>query len=362
MSKRLFQNKAADQEGVGSWWQAADGSAADAGGIGKGPAGVWRHEAAASIRRRSETASKPRVVFLLQVTLGALGAAATILAFVVGLRRVTWGLPSGASLLEACQRFVPETSAGSLAVLALGGLSFAVVALTLRSGLRRVQGSRAVVRALRVVEARRIGASEVRVFEHQAALAFCAGLLRPRIYLSTATLSALSGDELDAVIAHEQHHVRQRDPLRFVIAGVLADGLFFAPALRQIADRYAALAELAADRAAVRVLRGDAAPLASALLAFERADPAVVGIAPERVDHLLGETPRWELPCALLAWTLVLIGGIVAIALRLQTAAEDPVNLPLMATQLCMVAMAVVPLAVVGGSLLGARGLRRRRW
>ena len=217
------------------------------------------------------------------------------------------------------------------------------------------------MRALRLVEIRQVGPTEVRVFEHRSALAFCAGLVRPRVYVSTATLATLSGDELDAVTAHEQHHVRQRDPLKVFLAGVLADGLFFVPALRQVAARYASLAELAADRAALRVLRGDAAPLASALLAFERADPAVVGIAPERVDHLLGEAPRWELPSALLAWTLVMIGGVVAITLRVQSTAQDPVNLPLMAAQFCMVLMAVVPLVIVGGSLLGARRLLTRR-
>lgn len=48
----------------------------------------------------------------------------------------------------------------------------------------------------------------------------------------------------------------------------------------RLSRRYAALAELAADRAAVRASRDDVAPLASALLSFEAADPAVVGIAP----------------------------------------------------------------------------------
>ena len=305
---------------------------------------------------------KAPAVFLLQVAVGALAAAVAVLAFVVGLSRITLDAPPVQTLVDACRRLVPQLDAASLAVLGLGGLSFAVVALTIRSGFRRARASRAVVRSLRTVDRRRIGTADVHVFQHGSALAFCAGLLRPRIYVSTGTLAALSVDELDAVIAHEQHHARQRDPLRVFIAGVLADGLFFAPALKYVAERYGALAELAADRAAVRIHRGDASPLASALLAFERADPAVVGIAPERVDHLLGDRPGWELPFAMLGWTLVMTAGLAAVALRVDAAAQDPLNLPLLVAQFCMLLMAILPLALVGGGTLGIRRrLRRRR-
>lgn len=304
--------------------------------------------------------AKVSTVFVLQLALGAFGASAILFALFVGLGQVTFTMPSAQSLAEACQRFVPALDARSIAVLALGGFSFAVVAVTVRSGVRRARASRAVVRSLRVLERRRVGTTTVHVFAHRSALAFCAGLLRPQVYVSTETLRALTADELEAVIAHEQHHARQHDPLRVFIANVIADGLFFAPALRRVAERYSALAELAADRAAVRARRGDASSLASALLAFESADPAVVGIAPERVDHLLGDAPQWALPLAMVAWGVTLMVGVAAVALRLETVAADPINLPLLAAQFCMLLMALVPIAAVGGSALGARRLFRR--
>lgn len=304
--------------------------------------------------------AKARVVFALQLALGALGFAAVGLGVVVGLGHLSFGLPPTKALLEACSQIVPDLDLRSVVVLSLGGLSFAVMARTVASGIRRVRASRAVVRPLRLVDRRQVGDAPVEVFSHPSPLAFCTGLLRPRIYVSTGTLEALDAAELDAVIAHEQHHARKCDPLRIFVADVLSDGLFFAPALRRLADRYAALAELAADRAAVRAHREDPAPLASALLAFESADPAVVGIAAERVDHLLGDTPRWDLPVALAAWAVTMIAGVVALALFVSAAAQAPLNVPLLVAQSCMVVIAAVPLAIVAGGMLGGRRIVAR--
>jgi Zn-dependent protease with chaperone function len=303
---------------------------------------------------------KAQAVFALQVLLGTLGFAAVGLGVIVGVGHLSFGLPPTTALLEACRRLLPDLGVGSAAVLALGGLSVAVLARTVTSGIRRLRASRAVVRALEPFERRHVGGATVQVFSHASVLAFCAGLLKPRIYVSTGTIGALDASELEAVIAHEQHHACKRDPLRVFVAGVVSDGLFFAPALRRLADRYAALAELAADRAAVRIHRDDPGPLASALLAFESADPAVVGIAPERVDHLLGDAPRWNLPVALGAWGLMMIGGVAALAVLVEAAAQAPVNVPLLLAQSCMVVLVAVPVLIVAGGMVSRRRLASR--
>ena len=289
-----------------------------------------------------------------------LGFTAIALGVVVGLGHLSWRLPSATALLEACSQFIPSLTVRSVGVLALGGLSLAVMARTVASGIRRMRASRAVVRAIQPVDTRKIGTATVNVFDHASALAFCAGLLRPRIYVSTGTIDALDGPELRAVIAHERHHASKRDPLRVFLTGVVSDGLFFAPALQRLAARHAALAEVAADRAAVRAHRDDPSPLASALLALESADPAVVGIAPERVDHLLGHTPRWDLPLALAGWALTMIVGVAALAIFVGTVADAPINVPLLAAQSCMVVMTLVPLIMVAGGFLGGRRLTVR--
>ena len=226
--------------------------------------------------------------------------------------------------------------------------------------MRQLRATRRLFKTLQLLGPAPTG--DATLFAGDGPQAFCSGLIRPRIYVSTGALEALEPEELDAVLAHEAHHARYRDPLRIFFARVLSDSLFFLPVLRRLADRYAALAELAADAAAVGRHRGDTRPLAAALLAFdERASTAVVGIAPERVDHLLGERPRWELPLALLAWATVVVLALVVVALRIEQAtAHAAVSLPLVAAQLCMVAMAAAPLAVGGGALLASRRLLGR--
>jgi beta-lactamase regulating signal transducer with metallopeptidase domain len=306
--------------------------------------------------------SKARSIFGLQIAVGAIGLGVTGLALFVALTALTLDAPSSAALVEACRSFVlPQLSFGSGAALVLGSIAFAVLALAARSAVRQVVVRRRFLRTLDVCGPAPAG--DATLFIDQRPQAFCAGLLRPRIYISTGALRALAPEELEAVLAHEAHHARYRDPIRILLARMLSESLFFLPVLRRLADRYAALAEIAADAAAVRRHGGDTRPLAAALLAFdEQVSSPMVGIAPERVDHLLGERPRWELPVALLAWAMVVVLALVIVAVRTaQATAHAAVSLPLIAAELCMVAMAVAPLAVGAAALLGSRRILRRR-
>ncbi|MBU0536927.1 MAG: M48 family metalloprotease [Gammaproteobacteria bacterium] len=45
-------------------------------------------------------------------------------------------------------------------------------------------------------------------------LAWCAGLLRPQVYLSSGLLTSLSAEQLRIIVAHEQTHAIRRDNLR----------------------------------------------------------------------------------------------------------------------------------------------------
>ncbi len=303
---------------------------------------------------------KARAVFLLQVSLGVAGVASVGLALAAAVGGVSLRPPSPEALWAACQAVViPDVSVAGALSLVLGVLSFAVIGLALTSAWRQLRASRRFVRALDIVERRSVDDIMVAVADEQQPVAFCAGLISPRIYVSTGALAALDGDELQAVVTHERHHARQRDLLRIFVARVLADALFFLPAARRLGERYASLAELAADRAAVRAA-GHAGPLASALLSFEAANPAVVGIAPERVDHLMGQRAAWELPLVLLAWSSIALVAVAAVALRVSATASPDLNVPLLFAQSCMLAMAVAPLAI-GGFLLARARIRSAR-
>jgi len=280
------------------------------------------------------------------------------LSLIMTQTALSFDVASAAALAEACRSFtLPDASVAGAASLTLGSSAVAVMMLACRSAIRQLRASRRFLRTL-TISGR--GPHDAVLFDDARPLAFCAGLLRPRIYLSTGAVLALNAGELDAVVAHEAHHARLRDLLRVLIARVFSEALFFLPAMRRLAQRYTALTELAADGAAVRA-RG-AQSLASALLAFEAADPVVVGIAPERVDHLLGDRPAWELPRALIAWALVALTTVAVVAVRLEAAeGMSPLNVPMFVAGLCMVAMAVLPLVLGAVALLGGGRLLATR-
>lgn len=305
--------------------------------------------------------SKARVVLALQLSLGCAGIAATAMALLLASSSVTFSVASWHQVAQACRAFVlPQLSAGSILALILGIVALAVLLLAAHSALSQICASRRFLRRLVVLDTAPEPGGPT-IFESSEPLAFCAGYLRPRIYVSTGALAALEPEELMAVLAHERHHACSRDPLRLFVARMLASSLFFLPALRRLTERAAALAELDADAAAVRGSAGDRRPLAGALLAFdERSSSAVVGIAAERVDHLMGEPVRWHLPVAVMLWTAALGALIVAVEVRAaQVDQVDMVSLPLLAAELCMFAMAAAPIVLGTGALLAGRRATR---
>jgi hypothetical protein len=236
-------------------------------------------------------------------------------------------------------------AAGVLFALAAAGLATISIAIRASWGQRRAH--REFVGHLSVVGPL-AGRPAVTVIADPRPQAFCTGYLRPSIYVSRGTLELLSDPELDAVLAHEHHHSRARDPLRFACGRILSRALFFVPALRALCERDAELAEVSADRAAVEASGGQRAPLAAALLAFDgRGDPGTGGVSPERIDSLLGEPFRRELPWRSAAASLGLLCGIGLTIWRIGeiASAHATLSLPILSSQPCLV---ITLLALVG--------------
>lgn len=300
-----------------------------------------------------------RRFYRVSLVLGAAGAAVAMLAVLVAVRSLSLGAPSAATLLQACQEVVfSGQTLISAAVLALAGIGLSVLGLAVRSMVRQYRAQRRVLSRLPVQYETAYRGTPVTVFAHESPEAFCAGLLRPRVYLSSAALQTVEDRELSAVIEHETHHCHRRDPLRILTVQVLSDCLFFLPVMRHLRERYCTLAELAADEAAMTV-GADRGSLAAALLVFAEGPTGVVGIAPERVDQLLGEGPRWELPVSLLAGALVTLAGLAGIAMTLaHTASPGGMSVAALSAQACMIAMVVVPV-MLGVTLVA---ITRRGW
>jgi Zn-dependent protease with chaperone function len=304
------------------------------------------------------TSAKRLYRFVLLVA--ALGVAVVTAAAIIALGNVTLSPQSSHAFFSACRRLiVPELSVEGLATLVMALVGIIAVVSGGRSLVRQLRAQGRYRAALRIRGTRRINGLDVAVVDDDDPQAFCAGLLRPTIFVSTGAIECLTASEMRAVIAHERHHLVRRDPARILLARTLADTLFFLPVVKRLSRRYEQLAEVAADDASLTSATGRG-PLASALLAFgERGtESIVVGITPERVDHLLGAAPRWQLPRALLAVSLAAAAALVAIAMALSMAGSpDRLNLSMLLASSCMLLMVGVPLAL----LLAARFVARPR-
>ena len=304
--------------------------------------------------------SGPRGLYGLQVTVAGAGLAGCALVLAAGVSRVRLAPAAAHRLNVGGARFTyPAANAAAVALLALAALGVAVLFASLRGAWRQVRAHRRLLHALPIVGPLPSHPA-VSVVDVAAPLAFCAGWLHPRIYVSTATLSLLSESELRAVLAHEHHHRARRDPLRLAVGRVLAQALFFLPVLRPLHERYGHVAELTADAAALEATGGVPGPLASAMLALAEAPAGdVVGISPQRVDALLGQPPVWRLPWPLLLAAMITLAALVALVWRVgaSASAHTNLNLPIASSQPCLLVLALVPVLVY---LRGRRAARLR--
>ena len=81
--------------------------------------------------------------------------------------------------------------------------------------------------------------------------AFTLGLWKPKIYVSSGICSYLSRKELLAVILHETHHKKSKDPLKLFVVQILYALNFFLPINSYLINLYSAASEKAADDSAI---------------------------------------------------------------------------------------------------------------
>lgn len=300
-----------------------------------------------------------RRFYLLPLGLGLFGVVLSVVGLGTAVGSLDFELAAAPALAEACRRLVPVAGdAASVSVLLLAALGTAVLVRGCGSVFRLWRLQRRFRRGLLPAGDGMVAGTPVRWIDEPQALAFCAGLVRPRIYLSLGARGSMSREQLEAVVAHERHHVLRRDPLRVLVVSALAQSLFFMPALRRLAERYSALAEIAADEAAARARGGRA--LASAMLAFGRSDDShsVIGVAPERVDQLLGHAPEWRVKADVLSTTVLALVGVVGLAVAAGgLAGPAGVDLTEVAMSLCRISLLALPLLALAAS---ASQMRRR--
>jgi Zn-dependent protease with chaperone function len=246
------------------------------------------------------------------------------LALAVPTIQVSSGL---ADALRACVMAVRAqyASPGGLAVsstgfvLALGLL--ARCAWCLGAGLARARRARTRHLQTLAVVGRDAETAGVTVLPDQRPIAYCLPGWRHRIVLTSGALRTLDAAELDAVIAHERAHIRQRHHLAVAFTDSLAVAFPRIEAFRVAATETRRLVELAADD--VAAARTERLTLAEALLAIAPSASPVAALTADgddvaqRVRRLIAGTPALSRPLArggaVLALLLVMAPFAVAV-------------------------------------------------
>jgi beta-lactamase regulating signal transducer with metallopeptidase domain len=250
----------------------------------------------------------------------ALGSSALLIALLATL------LPRGFALVTGGA----ADPASLVAVLVLILATFGVT-LGLTSLFRQLLATLSLIRTLlsrRVTVSRRISgiaaslelAGRIDVVRDPRPFSFCYWFRRPRICLSTGLVKRLDDPELRAVLLHERYHLRQRDPLRLVVARYFAAGLYVVPVVEELVEYYTVQKEVAADQAAVRAM-GGVRELASALFkVLPDADDVDLGllvpvgslsVTEARIEQLVDGR---AVPLALSRASVALSGGALAAA------------------------------------------------
>jgi hypothetical protein len=247
---------------------------------------------------------RPDFIFAAVLVVAAAAAAALLGVLAeIGLQGVAGIAAVSAGLVSACILFALELRALPPAIVVVAATAIAS-AVALARALCSVWREQRLIRALPAVAlaessyrgtvptARGV---DVYVLPAHWQGAFCGGVLRPRVVVTTELLDALDDAERGAVVTHELSHARSRGPLKLALGQVAVRSLFWVPVLRDLVDRYLLLTELAADRAAVAATSRTA--LAGALSqALETPKPAgSIGFADHaaaRIDRLFDPTAK----------------------------------------------------------------------
>ena len=130
-------------------------------------------------------------LYRLQLGLGAAGLGASALVLAAGVSSVHVR-PDAARRLDAAgiRLTYPAVNAAAVALLALAALGAAVLIVTARAAWRQFRAHRRLIRGLPVAGPLAEHPA-VLVVDAAAPLAFCAGWLRPRVYVSTGVLGRL---------------------------------------------------------------------------------------------------------------------------------------------------------------------------
>lgn len=178
-----------------------------------------------------------------------------------------------------CAAHRPEFGANSPAGIGLLVLTTAVLFTVLGLARRNVLRTRQRLLVLERLSREELDRSW-RLVDSDQPLAWCAGILRPRLYLSRGLLATLDAEQLQAVLLHEQAHLVRRDNLRATLLQWAT--IFWPPSVkRQLWRDLQGATEAACDLAAARGVQ-NAEQLRAALEKLARETCAEMAAPPDK--------------------------------------------------------------------------------
>lgn len=196
------------------------------------------------------------------------------------------------------------------------------VSIGLGHTARRVHRGHRLLRHLQRT-ARGASSAGYAVADSEAPLALTAGLRRPQVFVTTGLLRDIDSLSQRAILAHETAHVHRRDPLRKLLAELLAAA--HVPGIRRmlLGDMCLACEEACDDEAALAI-----------------GDRTVVAMALVRLSRLAEQMPARATPLAARF-------GDTSIGIRVQALLDPPKRPPIMPRMSVSVVAAVVVTAVL---------------
>ena len=85
---------------------------------------------------------------------------------------------------------------------------------------------------------------------------FCFGVLSPRIIIATGLTNSLTSKELEAVLLHEQAHLKNYDPLKILLGQTVASMFFFLPIFSELYKNMISTNEILADNWTIKTQNG----------------------------------------------------------------------------------------------------------
>jgi Zn-dependent protease with chaperone function len=223
-------------------------------------------------------------------------------------------------LYMGCHGEMLGVKAGSFGCFISGGLIFFASGFLLKLA---IQGDRSI-HQLRNYPTQTIGQTKARILELDLPYSAQIGFWKSELVISRGLLTALDGEHLAAVIAHEQAHVKYRDTFWFFWLGWIRAFSFWLPNTEFLWQELLLLRELRADRQAAKsvdflllaesLLTVAKAPLESPIWCVSLNDAKIGDRLAERIDSLLNQAEpvpgdrwhNWSWLCLLLVPLLTL--------------------------------------------------------